>query len=136
MAGPGGLRQLDLRANPLAHADDYRLGALFPLLMLLELDGERVAAEDKVKAMNAHGHSDESLAAIRTRFFPPEGAEEEREREDAAAVALQATFRGHHQRAETQKHADDEAAATLAIQSRFRGNRERELTEAYFNRVA
>ena len=49
---------------------------------------------------------------------------------------MQANFRGHHQRSETQKLHDDEVTGALTVQSMFRGNRDRELTEAYFNRVA
>ena len=131
----GGLRHLDLRANPLP--DDYRLAALYPLLMLLELDGDRVQPEDKVRAMNEKGGASVArLAEIRAKFLPPEGFVEERAREDAAAVHMQASFRGHHQRSETQKLADDEETGAVAIQAAFRGNRERELTDAYFNRVA
>ena len=131
-----GLRQLDLRGNPLSTAPDYALAALYPLLMLAELDGKALEAEDKVRAMNANGYSDEALAAIRRRFFPPAGAAEAARREDDAAVALQSTFKGHSTRTNLQKRAEEQQRASLRIQARFRGNRERELTDAYFSRIA
>lgn len=131
-----GLRQLDLRGNPLSMAPDYTIAALFPLLMLAELDGVAVEAEDKVHAMNANGYSDEALATIRLRFLPPAGYAEAARQEDAAAVALQSTFKGHNTRTDLQRHAEKKKRASLHIQARFRGKRERELTDAYFSRIA
>ncbi len=93
--------------------------------------------EDKVKAMNEKGGASLArLAEIRDYHLPPEGKAEERAAENAAATSMQANFRGHHQRSETQKLHDDEVTGALTVQSMFRGNRDRELTEAYFNRVA
>ena len=68
------------------------LDALYPLLALLELDGEIVTPEDKVRAMNQKGGAAlERLAEIRNRHLPPEGLAKERAALHAAATQMQAT---------------------------------------------
>ena len=85
------------------------LDALYPLLALLELDGEIVTPEDKVRAMNQKGGAAlERLAEIRNHHLPPEGFAKERAAQHAAATQMQATFRGHHQRSEAQRIHDEE----------------------------
>ena len=87
------------------------LDALYPLLALLELDGEIVTPEDKVRAMNQKGGAAlERLAEIRNHHLPPEGFAKERAAQHAAATQMQATFRGHHQRSEAQRIHDEEVA--------------------------
>ena len=123
------LSTADLRGNPLAAQDAYRLDLVHALLPggvnLGELDGEAVSAEEKVRALNRHGASDALLAEIRERFLPTKSSRKARAERENAAKQVQTLLRGKQARDTVGGLNERRSSAATALQSKIRGNRDR-----------